>query len=124
MRTSIATPGIIVAIRWIQSAVSLELNGVRLAITSTVSDNTAVNCDKSLKITPVAVYTDRNSYLNITFALDNLPVLLECNQNTTSWQPVELSQTVFTGKDSFRLMATCWQSVYIYKLNSSRLQTY
>lgn len=109
MRTSIATPGIIVAIRWIQSAVSLELNGVRLAITSTVSANTAVNCDKSLKITPVAVYTDRNSYLNITFALDNLPVLLDCNQNTTSWQPVELSLVEFCSLA--RTRSDSWQHV-------------
>lgn len=33
----------------------------------------------------------KNSLLTITFALRNLHVLLDYNQNTTGWQPVELS---------------------------------
>lgn len=32
----------------------------------------------------------KNSLLTITFALSNLHVLLDYNQNTTGWQPVEL----------------------------------
>lgn len=58
-------------------------------------------------------------FLTLCNMHSKLPVLQEYKQNTTSWSWIESPWVVITDKDSFRLMATCWQSVCIYKFFKS-----
>lgn len=68
-----------------QPAVTLQLHGVKLAITCNpfliIQQLSVINRHIMLS---VAVCIDKNSHLTITFALSNLPVLQKYNQNATT----------------------------------------
>lgn len=87
--------------------VSLQLTGVGLAITGNlfliIQKLTVINCWTS----HICCCLHRQKF-TFNCYICNLPVLWDYNHNTTSWVPSSCTYWQ-------RMMATCWQSVFIYR---------